>query len=58
MLRLNHLIYLLLLILVLPAAHADEGDLLEPDRAFSLQATLGPGDVAHAAWTIADGYYM
>ena len=57
------LLYIVLALLVLPAHALDsiggpEPELLDPDQAFTFNATVKDETTLQASWTIADGYYM
>ncbi|KAA3631053.1 MAG: thiol:disulfide interchange protein, partial [Proteobacteria bacterium] len=47
-----------LLALIASTAHAQEEELLEPDKAFSLRVEAVDAGTVKVTWDIADGYYM
>jgi thiol:disulfide interchange protein DsbD len=49
---------LLLLILFIPLLVQAEEELLEPEKAFALSASMTDAQTIRAEWAIADGYYM
>lgn len=57
MTRLRHLLFILLALLSLQAAWAEE-ELLEPDQAFRLEMSAIDANTIRARWVIADGYYL
>ncbi|MDH5184363.1 MAG: protein-disulfide reductase DsbD [Gammaproteobacteria bacterium] len=49
---------LLLAIMLMPYAQANEDELLDPEVAFAIQVQAVDTDTVRATWKIADGYYM
>ena len=54
----SRLFFLVLLLFVSPWLKAEEGDLLEPEKAFQFSASLTEPSAVEAIFHIADGYYL
>jgi thioredoxin:protein disulfide reductase len=54
----NRLLALILLLVSLPAVALMDDELLMPEEAFALEASILDADTLVAEWRIADGYYM